>query len=123
MNVRDFECRSYESAIILRRGHPQRTICNNTVLERCGLVENICLHDHAIVLFFADGTIVLNSCGYRTVTAKDRINRCLPWPWLLYQENSRWYLTQALGVRNLRECVPFVDGMTVPGTGTKSEAT
>ncbi len=124
MNVKDFECRSYERAVELLGGKDRRTVCNNTVLYPSGVEQrvDVSLHWHVIVSHYEDGRVELNSCGYQTATTKDRINRCLPGGWILCQRNRKWHLWLPGSAPNHRE-VPFVDGMTVPETEAKSEAT
>ena len=128
MNVRDFECRSYRQAMELLRGNDQyadrdrRTVCNNTTIEdysglRWGVrTFAVRLHNHIIIRFSEDGEVVVDSCGYRTATTKDRINRCLPKPWRVCQTKGGWVLWKRNDV-DLIEEVLFVDGMTVPETG------
>lgn len=126
MNVRDFECRSYEQAVGLLRGKSTRTVCNNTIIAKGTsvgghTVVSVYLHRHPVVRLYSDGKVILDSCGYRTVTTKDRINRCLPAGVDLSQDKGTWYLRkfamqeQYYGGKGT--VVPFVDGMTVPGTG------
>ncbi|KKN91174.1 hypothetical protein LCGC14_0220400 [marine sediment metagenome] len=115
MNVRDFECRSYEQAVELLGDKDRLTVGNNTMLSRDSVdfSVNVVLHGQDIVWFHRDGRVVLDSCGYRTEPTKERINRCLPTPWQLCQSKGVW----ALWRWDLEQEVPFVDGMTVPGTG------
>jgi len=61
-----------------------------------------------IVLYNPDGSLSLNSGGYRTVTTKQRINWALPQGWYLYQKDWEWFITQPDGTD-----IPFLDGMTV----------
>lgn len=128
MLVKDFECRSYEQAREYLGGRTQRTACNNTALVtvRGSDFVNVYLHGHVIMEFWADGHIVLDSCGYRTVTTKDRINRCLPDPWQVRQLKGDWWLWNnryAMGDHQEGDIlkVLFVDEMTVPGTGTRQK--
>lgn len=52
----------------------------------------VTLHGHRIVTFYKDGSLVLDSCGWRTVTTKERINRYLPPGLSLYQEKHEWWI-------------------------------
>ena len=116
MNVRDFECRSYERALELRGDDGTwRRVCNNTNV--CTMINGLAvsLHGHMIVRFRNNGEIMLDSCGFRTATTKDRINRCLPLPWRVCQSKGEWKLWKRNDV-DLAEEIPFVDGMTVPTT-------
>jgi hypothetical protein len=47
---------------------------------------SIVLHSTAVVRFYADGRIVLNTGGWQTVTTKDRLNRCLPDGWRVWSD-------------------------------------
>jgi len=49
-------------------------------------------HQHAIVAKFPNGKFVLDSCEWRTITTKERINRYIPRNWRLYSKNYEWSL-------------------------------
>jgi hypothetical protein len=51
------------------------------------------LFDKPIMRYFPDGVIQLDSCGYRTVTTKQRFNQYLE-DWSVYQERSIWYVVK-----------------------------
>ncbi len=115
MKVRDFECRSYNQAMDLLGDKYRRRVCNNTILAGPhGGIITLYLDMNGIVHFYRDGRVKLHSRGYRTAPTKDRINRCLPDGWELYQVQDQWCLSN-LG--SGKPAVSFVDGMTVPGTG------
>ena len=87
-----------------------KVVANNTVEY---IKENgdkvIRLHQTDIVTFKKSGAIILNSGGWQTVTTKERINRYLPSPWVLYQTKNIWYLCQGYnGPRYV-----FQDGITL----------
>jgi hypothetical protein len=71
-------------------------IGNNTYLESyvdgCS-VDRICvrLHETNIVEFWADGRVILNSGGYRTVTTKERINQFIRPAGRIHQDAGVWY--------------------------------
>jgi len=115
MNVRDFECRSYEQAMTLLRGKHRRAVCYNTELLDNGTTVEVQLYGRTIVELFKEGKVTINSCGYRTKTTKDRINRCLPGPWILCQYERVWNLWNPVTM-GVDENVAFVDGMMVPWT-------
>ena len=75
-------------------------------------VENgetiIRLHGTDIVTKHADGSVTLDSGGWKTVTTKDRMNDHLPGAARLWQERGQWYVASE-GKR-----VPFYDGIRVP---------
>ena len=63
-----------------------------------------------VVIFKADGTIVLNSGGWHTTTTKSRINAALSGTgWLVWQRDGKWF------VSNDKIVTPFTDGMEVSG--------
>ena len=55
-----------------------RKVANNTYVERHGDDIGIRLHATTVVTYHADGTVTLNSGGWRTVTTKDRISNVGP---------------------------------------------
>lgn len=61
-------------------------------------------HQHPIVVKWGN-FIRVSSCGWKTSTTKERINRYLPGGYRLYQEDYEWYLSTPNGVRE------FSDGM------------
>lgn len=64
-------------------------------------------HQSPVVVEYPDGRLRLSSCGHRTSTTKERINRHLPRGYFVRQEDFEWYL-EGPGGR-----VEFFDGMTV----------
>lgn len=66
------ECR----AMKLRQG--KRLLARNTYLREAEDGYQIWLHETAVVTVRADGTCLLDSGGWLTVTTKDRINRFSP---------------------------------------------
>jgi len=93
-------------------GREYRTIpsIRSTSVERID-EETISLRYHGtrVVDYRRDGTFVLRSGGWHTVTTKSRINDFSPAR--LYQQNFNWYL----GVNGER--VDFEDGMVIDGNG------
>jgi hypothetical protein len=104
----------------------RRKLANNTYLEWRGSVDDpnsniaIKLHNTDIVTLHPDGSMVLNSGGWRTVTTKERINRYLPHNWRLFQEKGIWYMHQ-IGVNHypakVKEAPVFKDGMMITNEG------
>ncbi len=121
MLVRDFECRSWTRAAELLAGNARRTVCGNTVLRQGEAGISVLLHDNPIILFRIDGRMTIDSCGYRTNTTKDRLNRCLPDGWRVAQRAGSWFLWNSWRAL-LEGCkvseTPFIDGMTVPIGGS-----
>lgn len=104
----------YASALKFLGGKYERRLANNTTL----LVEGetmskepiiaVRLHRTLIVMYFPDGTIQLNSGGYRTRTTLQRINQLLPPGLGVYQKDYDWYvLLRGKGK------LPFSDGMRI----------
>jgi len=62
--------------------------------------------------FHPDGSVTLNSGGWKTRTTKERINDNLPDRWRIRQKDSLW----TLGLRGY----PFADGITIHPDGSVS---
>ena len=91
------------------RCYDARKIANNTWLERLDdELIGVRLHSTYIVKFRANGDVIIDSGGWRTVTTKERINRYAfaDTPDGVYQEDFDWF------VRMGDEVLPFRDGMT-----------
>lgn len=113
MLVKDFECRSYEQAKELLGERHIRRVCNNTIVATIMFPDDdgvivVQLHRHKIVQFHPDGRIILDSCGFRTVTTKSRINKCLPEGIGLSQVKFKWVIWSHI---DKFKDIPFVDGM------------
>ena len=83
-----------------------------TVARDADGVLRVTYHATAVVTVAADGTVTLNSGGWRTATTKARMNQAanqLGLGFSVYQEKGDWY------VRNLDwdNPIPFKDGMTL----------
>ncbi len=99
MLVRNLEIRSYEDAGRLLRGKEVQQVCNNTslCLDKMRIGSNsitVVLHGHSIVEWHPN-SVHLYSCGYRTVTTKDRMNRCIPKEYSVYQEKGQWWVMKS----------------------------
>lgn len=68
------------------------------------------LHETDIVRKRSDGSVILNSGGWKTVTTKDRMNYHLPAGYAIYQERGLWYVLR----RSDRLRVSYFDGIRVP---------
>lgn len=109
MLVKDFECRSFKEARELLGDSLSRKVCSNTILRfRIDGWVGLYLHGNEIARLFPNGKITLDSCGYKTRTTQDRLNRILPRGWKVYQEKRQWFL------RNTLLGTMFEDGMEVP---------
>lgn len=88
-----------------------KKVANNTlhhILENGDEVYQ--LHDTEIVRIKPDGTVRLNSEGWRTSTTKNRIND-LQNLVSVYQESSIWYIHR--GDWKTGETVPYFDGIEI----------
>ena len=97
---------THAEAVSMVRGktnRKERKIGNNTYAEiEYDNSVSIRLHGTAVVRFFPNGLVQLNSGGWRTSTTKDRINKYSPVS--VYQKNYEWFL---------RDGTPFEDKMLV----------
>ena len=62
------------------------------------------LHATDIVRRLPDGSVILNSGGFRTRTTKDRMSCLLPAGYSLYQLGGQWFING----------IPYFEGMRVP---------
>ena len=99
---------NYEEALALMKKakNPSKgkPIANNTRLHACldGSFE-IKLHGHPIITIHPNH-ITLDSCGYKTVTTKARMNQFTPFK--VFQHKHIWYVTLMKGL-----CETFYDGI------------
>lgn len=68
----------------------------------------VTLHSTDVVTAHEDGTLTLNSGGWRTITTKDRINAWLPRGYILCQHDGGWF------IRTPQETYEYEDLMTIP---------
>lgn len=107
----------YEEAIALMRTakNPSKgkPIANNTRLHSCldGSFE-IKLHGHPIITIHPNH-IALDSCGYKTVTTKARMNTFTPVGFKVVQRKYNWYVIMTHMKDLLGEEVPFYDGIKI----------
>jgi hypothetical protein len=83
---------SYEQAAVKLGSRDSRKLENNTYVQRRGEDIAVRLHNTDVVTYHKDGTITLNSGGWRTSTTKNRINSYIPGRGL-HQKNSLWYFS------------------------------
>src|SRR5688572_14839133 len=86
--------KSYHQAMEFLGNKKDRPIAHNTRIENMEDVIKIRYHGNPIVVFYPDGSMSLSSCGWKTVTTKERINWSLPEEFMMYQESSIWYLAK-----------------------------
>lgn len=91
--------KSYQEAKGFLKGKKSRPYAHNTriIIDSLDLgheVITVTYHDNPIVNFFPDGTMTYSSCGWKTITTKERINWFLPDGFRLYQEKSVWHVAK-----------------------------
>lgn len=97
------------------RNRNGRKIANNTYAERRGEAIAIRLHSTDILTFNPDGSTVVNSGGWRTVTTKARLNDYLPNGYGISQSKGLWYWHKYNGQF---ESLPlYNDGDSITPTG------
>jgi len=94
-----------------------RVIRNNTVeYERENGDRVIRLHFTDIITFHKDGSITLNSGGWRTVTTKERMNSFSPIR--IIQKKHIWYVMQSPYIwKHKDKWIPFADNMRIFSDG------
>jgi len=85
---------NYAEAISMVHGKTKqkaRKVGNNTYAEiESDNSVSVRLHGTAVVRFYPNGLVKLNSGGWRTSTTKNRINKYSPVK--VYQKKYEWYL-------------------------------
>lgn len=102
------QIRSYEDARRMAAGRA-RKLAHNTYLVTDGAPEwyAVRLHSTNVVTYYQDGSVGLDSGGWRTVTTKDRINRFSPLR--VWGDKGAWYVA----LSPVSTCiVAFADEMT-----------
>ena len=75
------------------------------------------LHGHDVVVWHQDGRTVLDSCGWRTPTTKERMNECVPFGGVS-QRKGQWYFST--GPWDDRTEFVFEDNMVLNSDGSVS---
>lgn len=100
-------------AIFLRSRSPRPKLGHNTYLAKLDGTNPpafaVILHKTPILTFWQDGSILLDSGGWKTKTTKARINAFLPAGYSIRQERWNWILQTPDGERR------FHDGLWVRG--------
>jgi hypothetical protein len=108
---RDF--RDYADADAFIGSRDSRKVGNNTYAERrAGEAIAIRLHATDVVTFHADGSRVLDTGGWTTVTTKDRIN-AYAFPFHVWSDRGTWKVSRRGEVVAL-----YADGMRIGADGT-----
>ena len=72
------------------------------------------LHGTDIVRKHANGSVTLNSAGWKTVTTKDRMNDHMPAGFQLYSDKGQWFVRKGHWGDKVAPTAPYFDGMNVP---------
>ena len=105
--------RSFEEAREYLGAKDGRPVANNTRVERReGGAIAIRLHGTDVVTYRPDGSAVLNTGSWRTVTTKDRINTYAPAGVRVYSDRGAWKL-----YREGQVVCRFEDGLIVDASG------
>ncbi len=100
---------AYNQMDSVLRNRARRKVANNTYLNRRDdKTIAVTLHSTDVVTAHEDGTLTLNSGGWRTITTKDRINAWLPRGYILCQHDGGWF------IRTPQETYEYEDLMTIP---------
>lgn len=83
---------SYKSAVAFLDGSSERKIAPNTYVHSYPGQIEIVYYKTTIVIFFSDGRICLDHGEHTTATTKERINKCLPTGYKVFQKQGDWYL-------------------------------
>ena len=100
-------------ALLTGRCREGRNIAGNTRLERRGDTIALRYHSTDVVTYHPDGSLTLDSNGWRTVTTKERMNWALPRGLHLRQDKGVWFV----GASWFDNGTPFADGMRIGPSG------
>lgn len=92
-----------------------RKLGNNTYAERKGDDVAIRLHTTDILTYKSDGSVVVTSGGWKTVTTKSRLNEYLPFGYAITQTKGVWYWAKYR--QNNSDITPFTDGDSISPDG------
>lgn len=99
-----------------RKLYRPRIIKRNTILWHDGDDKVVRLHSTDIVRIKPDGTVILRSGGWKTMTTRDRMNDHIH-GYVIWQKSHKWYVGPSsynplLWVK--RPKVEYFDGMRIP---------
>lgn len=102
--------KSYQDAKNFLGSKLNRPYANNTRIKADDMGHDLIVvtyHDNPVVHFYPD-RMSLWSCGWYTLTTKERLNWFLPDGFHIYQERGTWYLSKRGEGRYI-----FADGITI----------
>jgi hypothetical protein len=92
--------------IVNKKGYHQCRNCRCKLETRKGAYRDVTIevngnkyhfyHQNLVVIELAD-KYILDSCGFRTKTTKERINRYIPNGYKVFQENFDWFISMPSG--------------------------
>jgi len=97
---------SYQACLDALNGRQHRKVYRNTKLVQANDGIELYYHDNLVALRSHD-LLWLSSCGWRTLTTKQRINWMLPRGYHLFSSHYAWYLETPAGI------ISFTDGMVL----------
>lgn len=101
---------SFGQAESILNGKDSRKVGNNTYLVRLSADSIGVRHQRTVVVTInKDGTYILYTGGWKTVTTKERMNTYSPVG--VYQKKREWYVSTSKGE------IPFKDNMVVNHKG------
>lgn len=108
------QIKNYDQALQYLGGKRERPYAHNTRIERI-LEEDkvVILYHGSPVVIFKPESSSFSSCGWKTITTKERINWFLPEGFSCWQEKSVWYISD----RNAGKRYGFADGITITHDG------
>lgn len=98
-------------------GKPKKVSHNTVEYTRKDGTRVIRFHLTDIVEFLTDGSVRLNSGGFRTFTTKDRLNQYVPQGWRIWAEKGTWYVGKG-NYQGIQTRYVFCDGITFHTDGT-----
>lgn len=103
--------------LLVGRCEKSRKLAKHTYAERRDNTSiAIRFHNTDIVTFMKNGSIALDSGGWRTVTTMERMNRYLPEPYRVRTISRIWYLSTGGWDRKAMKAV-FADGCVIGKSG------
>lgn len=119
MSSRVAEFRTYEDGMLYLEGKQSKVVGGShtravLIYDPVDIEGNgvgIRYHDTVVIAFMIDGTIVLDSGGWRTVTTKKKMNVFMPNPLSVWQEKGKWYVALDDWRKPNPPVVAFEDGM------------
>ena len=103
--------KTFKDALFYLGAKYDRPYAHNTRIKRVNVDRVIVTYHNNPVVTITPQESIFSSCGWKTLTTKERINWFLPEGFRLYQEKSVWYIS------NGRISFIFKDGITITNDG------